>query len=128
MIINIILLCLTDQLMFGCKLVDKLEWSWCFRVFDLWFWFLDFNMIVWIVCFTAFSVYYLPFFFLFWILFYFLLVCCLNRVYRSLKAVKFIFIHLRILGGGNLLCLHSYGDSYMNLLCIADIFPHFSLF
>ena len=75
-----------------------------------------------IVCFTAFSVYYLPFF-LFWILFYFLLVCCLNRVYRSLKIVKFIFIHLRILGGGNLLCLHSYGDSYMNLLCIADIFP-----
>lgn len=76
-----------------------------------------------IVCFTAFSVYYLPFF-LFWILFYFLLVCCLNRVYRSLKIVKFIFIHLRILGGGNLLCLHSYGDSYMNLLCICKHFPH----
>ena len=41
------LLCLTDQLMSWCELINKLECSWCFRVFDLWFWFIDFNMIVW---------------------------------------------------------------------------------
>ena len=46
-IINTILFCLTDQLMFWCELVDKHECSWCFRMFDLWFWFIDFNMIVW---------------------------------------------------------------------------------
>jgi len=36
-----------DQLMFGCELVDELEVIWFFRVFDIWFWFIDFNMIVW---------------------------------------------------------------------------------
>jgi len=47
MIINTILLCLTDQLMSWYELVDKIGCSWCFRIFYLWFWFIDFNMIVW---------------------------------------------------------------------------------
>ena len=36
------LLCLVDQLMPWCELVDKIECSWCFHIFDLWFWFLWF--------------------------------------------------------------------------------------
>ena len=39
-------MCLTDQLMFWCELVDKLECYWCLRISDLWFWFINFNMIV----------------------------------------------------------------------------------
>ena len=37
------LLCLTSQLISWCELVDKIECSWCFHVFYLWFWFLWFS-------------------------------------------------------------------------------------